>query len=205
MDHSPTRKPTTFLSALLLMLSALLIPAIACSLTEEEPPWTPEAPRQYSAETAPVDVYVLLDSAGNVVDFGGAYSYGANAKLRYVLRFWDIGELGAEGYEIATIHKAYTPVEITGIQVDLEADLSQEQKAEVYSRTSFPTTEIKWADLNFTGGPQGYFSGTNPDTGEDILGQMEWREEAWEMHAVFTRDIQQDYLVLGEEVFYNWP
>jgi hypothetical protein len=27
----------------------------------------------------------------------------------------------------------------------------------------------------------------------------------WTLRVIFTEDIKQDYLVLGEEVFYNWP
>jgi hypothetical protein len=45
----------------------------------------------------------------------------------------------------------------------------------------------------------------NPDTSEEIYGYMDWREKEWEMHVVFTRDIEQDYLVIDEEPSYNWP
>ena len=77
-------------------------------------------------------------------------------------------------------------------------------------RTSFPTTEVKWADLTFSGGPQGNFGGANPDTGGDIFGYMDWREKEWEMHVCLYYDVDksgcvQDYLVQGEEPFYNWP
>lgn len=190
---------------LLLLTLIVAFPALGCDFGKPEPDWTPEVPKQYTAETAAVEVYVLTDAAGNVVDFGGPYTYGVTANLRYVLRFWDIGERGTLGYEVATIHKAYTPLRVTGIKTEVEQEMSEDQKADAYARTSFPTTEILWTELTFTGGPEGYFSGKNPDTGEDIIGHMEWREKEWEMHAVFTRDIQQDYLVLGEEPFYNWP
>jgi hypothetical protein len=189
---------------LLLILATLLFPALACN-TEEAPPWTPETPRQYIAEVQTVsEVYVLLDSAGNVVDFGGTYSYGASAELRYQLRFWDVGSR-KEGYGAAEIYKIYTPIRVTAIQQDLEEDLSAEQKADIYARTTFPSTEVKVAELEFNGGPTGNFLGTNLETGQEIYGYMEWRENEWEMHAVFTRDIKQDYLVLGDEPFYNWP
>jgi hypothetical protein len=190
---------------LLLLTAVLLFPALACNIGEREPLWTPEVPKQYTAETSPVEVYVLIDEAGNVVDFGGSYAYGVNANLRYVLRFWDIGSRGSENYKTATIYKAYTPIRITAINSDLEEDLSEEQKEDIYARTTFPTTEVRWAELDFTGGPQGNFEGINPDTGKKIIGNMDWREKEWEMHVVFTEDIQQDYLVLGEEPFYNWP
>jgi hypothetical protein len=185
---------------------ALLLPALACNMfATEEAPWVPEKARQYTAETAAVEVYVLLDRDGNVVDFGQPYAYGANARMRYVLRFWDVGLLMPGEYGAATISKVYTPFQITGIQQDLEDDLSQAEKSEIYARTSFPATEIHWADLDFNGGPQGSFAGTNPDTGKDLFGHMDWREKEREMHVVFYEDIQQDYRVLGEEPFYNWP
>jgi hypothetical protein len=191
----------------LILLTALLLPALACNLfrDKEEAPWVPENPRQYTAETTAVEVYVLLDREGSVVDFGGPYAYGASARMRYVLRFWDVGGLMPGEYANATISKVYAPFEITGIQQDLEKDLSEAEKTEIYARATFPATEIKWADLEFSGGPEGYFLGTNSETGKEIWGYMDWREKEWEMHIVFTRDIQQDYLVQGEEPFYNWP
>lgn len=192
---------------LLLMVAALLFSALACNL-EEEPLWTPETPKQYTAETAPVEVYVLIDEAGNVVDFENPYAYGVTAQLRYVLRFWDVGGRGAKGYEQASISKAYTPIRITAIQDGIEEGISEDQKADIYARSSFPTTEEKWADLTFSDGPQGSFMGTNPDTGKQIFGHMKYNDqerEMGELHVIFTEDIKQDYLVMGEEVFYNWP
>jgi hypothetical protein len=191
-----------------LLITVLLLPALACNLGKEEPLWTPETPKQYTAETMPVEVYVLIDKAGNVVDFESPYAYGVTAKLRYVLRFWDVGGRGAAGYEAATIHKAYTPIRVTGIHN--ESEYTPEEQAAIYARTSFPTTEVKWADLIFSGGPQGNFGGDNPDTGGDIFGYMDWREKEWEMHVCFYYDVDksgclQDYLVQGEEPFYNWP
>jgi hypothetical protein len=148
-------------------------------------------------------VYVLIDKAGNLVDFGGEYDYGVTANMRYVLRFWDVGQRGASGYEVATIYRVYTPKQITGIHN--ESDYTAEEQADIYARTSFPTTEVKLHDLIFEGGPKGHFWGTNSETGKPINGYLEWREKEWEMHAVFYEDIQQDYLVLREEPFYNWP
>jgi hypothetical protein len=34
---------------------------------------------------------------------------------------------------------------------------------------------------------------------------VDWREDVFKMHAAFTRDIPQDYRVIDEESFYNWP
>jgi hypothetical protein len=50
--------------------------------------------------------------------------------------------------------------------------------------------------MQVDGGPQGFFTGTNSETGGEIWGYMDWREDVWEMHVVFTRDIQQDYLIV---------
>jgi hypothetical protein len=187
-----------------LLIGMLLVPALACDLGKEEPLWVPENPKQYTAEVAPVEVYVLIDEAGNVVDFESPYAYGVTASLRYVLRFWDVGHR-MEGYGAATIYRAYTPLRITGINADVEAGLSEAQKADIYARTSFPTTEVKLHELTFSGGPEGTFIGTNSETGKPIYGHMDWREKEWEMHVVFTEDIKQDYLVIDEEPFYNWP
>ena len=190
--------------AIWLAMVVFILPALACDLSSDDTPlWTPETPRQYTAETTPVEVYVLIDEAGNVVPFEGPYAYGVTANMRYVLRFWDVGQRGAEGYDAAAIYRVYTPIRITGIHN--ESEYTTEEKAEIYARTSFPTTEVKLHDLIFEGGPQGHFWGTNSETGKPLNGYLEWREDAWEMHAVFYEDIKQDYLVLGEEVFYNWP
>ncbi|MCI0519603.1 MAG: hypothetical protein L0Z70_05030 [Chloroflexi bacterium] len=184
---------------------ALVTSALACRLGEPETPWTPENPREYTAEVRPAtEVYVVLDEAGAVVDFDGPYAYAGNAQMRYVLRFWDVGAL-RDGYGAATISRVYTPLQITGINDDLEETLSEEQKTNIYARVSFPATEVKLHDLNFSGGPEGYFLGTNSETGEEIWGYMDWREKEWEMHIVFTRDIKQDYVVIDDEPFYNWP
>lgn len=198
-------KRRLFQSPLLFLVVLLLIPSLACATSDDEPDWRPETPRQYTAETTPAEVYILVDADGNMVDFGQPYAYGVTASKRYVLRFWDVGQLGGAGYEVATIYEAYTPIRVTGIQADLLASMTEDQQAEVYARSSFPTTEVKWAELTYTGGTAGYFTGTNPDTGAEIHGFLEWREKEREMHAVFTRDIKQDYMVMDEEPFYNWP
>ncbi len=198
-------KPLPALNTAALLLALLLLPALACTYGEPEPLYVPEKPTQYTAEVQPAtEVYVLIDEAGNVVDFGGPYAYGVTAEMRYVLRFWDVGNR-LEGYGTATIYKVYTPIRITGINADLETDMTEAQKADAYARSTFPTTEVKWTDLTFNGGPEGNFAGANPDTGKDIFGHMDWREKEWEMHVVFYQDIKQDYLVIGEEPFYNWP
>jgi hypothetical protein len=193
-----------------MVVSMLVSSSLACDLGKEEPLWVPETPKQYTAERTPVDVYVVIDAAGNVVEFDDpSWAYGSNAKMVYVLRFWDVGNR-LEGYAPATIHKAYTPYEIIGIKDDLQEGMSEDQKAEVYARSSFPTTEVKNADLTFAGGPEGNFVGTNLETGKEIYGYMDWREKEWEMHACFYHDVMKascvlDFLVLGEEPFYNWP
>lgn len=190
---------------LLLVVVALILSALACNYGEPEPLYTPEEPTQYTAEVQPAsEVYALIDEAGNVVDFDEPYAYGVTAKMQYVLRFWDVGNRMA-GYEAATISRVYTPIRITAINQDIEETLSEAEKTDVYARTSFPTTEIQLHDLTFSGGPEGTFLGTNSETGKTILGHMEWREREWEMHVVFTEDIQQDYLVIADEPFYNWP
>ncbi len=187
-----------------LALAGFILPALGCALPTEEPLWTPETPKQYTAEVQTVyEVYVLVDEAGNVVPFESPYAYGVTANMRYVLRFWDVGQRGAEGYDAAAIYRVYTPIRVEGIHN--ESDYTAEEQAAIYARTSFPTTEVKLHDLVFEGGPRGHFWGTNSETGKPINGYLEWREDAWEMHAVFYEDIKQDYLVLGEEVFYNWP
>lgn len=179
--------------------------ALSCNFGEPEPLYTPEKPTEYSAEVQTVaEVYVLIDEAGNVVDFDEPYAYGVNANLRYVLRFWDVG-IRLEGHGTATISRVYTPLRITAINKDLEEKLSEDQKSDAYGRTTFPTTEIKLHELTFSGGPEGTFIGTNSETGKPIYGHMEWREKEWEMHVVFTEDIKQDYLVIADEPFYNWP
>ncbi len=188
----------------LLMIAMLLFPALACNLGEEEPPWVPEKPKQYTAEVQTnYEVYVLIDEAGNVVDFESPYAYGVTANMRYVLRFWDVGQRGAEGYEAAAIYRVYTPIRITGIHN--ESEYTAEEQARIYARTSFPSTEVKLHDLVFEGGPKGHFWGTNSETNKPLNGYMDWREKVSEMHVVFYEDIKQDYLVLGEEPFYNWP
>lgn len=195
-------KPLLVLVAAAFLFALLALPALACTYGEEKPPWVPENPRQYTAETPPIEVYVLVDEGGNVVDFGGEYAYGVTANMRYVLHFWDVG-LRMPGYETATIYKVYTPIRVTGIHN--ESEYTPEEQAAIYARTSFPSTEVKLHDLQFSGGPEGTFIGVNSETGKNIFGHMEWREKEWEMHVVFTEDIQQDYLVQGEEPFYNWP
>jgi hypothetical protein len=186
------------------VLAVLVLPALACSSWKEEV-YVPETPRQYEAVTVPIEVYVLIDQAGNVVDFDQPYTYGVNASMRYVLRFWDVGRLKGDSYEVATVHRAYTPLRITAINEEIEEDLTDEQKADIYARSSFPTTEVNWGDLSFQGGPAGYFTGTDPETGERVSGHMDWREKEWEMHIVFNAGIQQNYLVIDDEPFYNWP
>ena len=200
-------KTKPFLVVCLFIFVIFLLPSLACFPRKEEPDWVPENPKQYTAETEPVDVYVLVDSAGNVVDFGGPYAYGTNAKLRYVLRFWDVGFL-VPGYEKATISWVYTPYQVMGINKDVEAGLSEAEKAEVYARTSFPSTEVLLHELTFNGVSDGHFYGTNSETGKNIVGYLKWEDNERQMgavHVIFTEDIKQDYLVLGEEVFFNWP
>lgn len=190
--------------------TTLLIASLSCNFGQPEPLYIPENPTQYTAEVqTDYDVYVVVDESGNVVDFGGTYAYGADATMRYVLRFWDVGNR-LDGYGEAAIYRVYSPTRITGINQDLEADMSEAQKADIYVRSVFPATEVKWAEITFSGGPEGNFAGNILETGEDILGYMDWREKDWEMHVCFYYDVSksgcvQDFLVLGDEPFYNWP
>jgi hypothetical protein len=190
--------------SLFLIAIALIMVSLACNYGEPRPLYTPEKPTEYTAIVQPdSDVYVLIDEAGNVVDFGGPYAYGVNARMRYVLKFWDVGNR-LDGYGGATIYRVYMPINVTGINQEIEEKLSEGQKADIYARTSFPTTEVKLHDLNFSGGPEGTFHGINSETGKDIFGHMDWREKEWEMHVVFTEDFKQDYLGIADEPFYNW-
>ena len=192
--------------SLILAVVALSLASLACKAlfpgSEDETPWLPETPAQYTAEVQNVwDVFVAIDAQGNVVEFEGDAVFGASAKMRYVLRFWDVGELGGKGE--AAIYRVYTPVEI--VTIENPENYSEEEKADIYARGGFPTTEVKLHDLTFRGGPEGKFFGANSETGNDLSGQLEWNEATREMHAIFTEDIQQDYLVISEEPFYNWP
>jgi hypothetical protein len=188
----------------------LALASLACNLGEPEKLYTPEKPTQYTAEVQTVrEVYVLVDEAGNVVDFGGPYAYGVDANMHYVLRFWDVGNR-LEGHAAAEIFKVYSPQRITAINQELEEGMSDEQKADIYARSTFPSTEVKTAEMTFSGGPEGTFLGTNLETGKEIYGYMDWREKEWEMHVCFYYDVMQrgclqDFLVIGEEPFYNWP
>ena len=196
---------------ILFLLVAFVLPSLACSCADLdegiEPPYKPETPTQYTAETAAVEVYVPLDEAGNVVPGDGPYAYYATTKLVYVLRFWDVGSR-TTGYEKATISRVYTPISIGELHPDLEAGLSAAEQSAIFSRTSFPTSEVPLHELTFDGGRRGLFSGTNSVTGAQITGHLEWENDKFDIgavHVIFTEGIQQDYIVLGEEVFFNWP
>jgi hypothetical protein len=189
-----------------LALIVLGLATLACNAlfpgSEDDTPWLPENPTQYTAEVQNIwDVFVVIDQQGNVVDFESDAPYGASAKMRYVLRFWDVSKLG--GKSEAAIYRIYTPTEISSIANP--ENYSDEEEAAIYVRSDFPSTEVKLHDLTFTGGPEGRFIGTNSETGKDLFGHLEWNENTREMYAIFTEDIQQTYLVLGDEVFYNWP
>jgi len=86
--------------------------------------------------------------------------------------------------------------------------LSEAEKTEINARTSFPSTEIPLHELEFRGVFDGHFYGTNSETGKNIIGYLKWEDNERQMgavHVIFTEDIKQDYLVQGEEVFFNWP
>ncbi|NLN70238.1 MAG: hypothetical protein GX142_05575 [Chloroflexi bacterium] len=75
-----------------------------------------------------------------------------------------------------------------------------------------PTTahqrRVQVRELSFSGGPTGIFLGTNETTGEQIVGHLEWEDNKYQIgtvHVIFTDGIRQDYIVLGEKVFYDWP
>jgi hypothetical protein len=193
-------------AALLLLAAVWLSVSLACNLDTAsgtpEKPWLPDTPTQYVAEVQHVsEVYVIIDAEGNVMDFGSDAPFGATAQMRYVLRFWDVGKMG--GKPKAAIYRVYTPTRIDSI--NNPENYSEDEQAAIYARSGSPTTEVKVHDLVFSGGTEGKFIGTNSETGKDIFGHLEWDEKLREMHAIFTEDIKQDYLVIADEPFYNWP
>ena len=197
-----TPKPAGLVLLCLLLL--FMLPSLACESAREN--WYPAAATEIIAEEVTVhEVYVLLDQAGNVVDFGGPYTYGATAELRYILTFYDAGTR-MEFKGDAIIYKVYTPVRVTAINQDVEATMDEDQKAAAYARSSFPSTKIQERSLKFSGGPGGAFTGINSDTGKEIEGYLEYRKDVKEWHVVFNKGIQQDYLVLNEkDPFESWP
>ncbi|MCU0485525.1 MAG: hypothetical protein MUC85_05380 [Anaerolineales bacterium] len=201
-QHYKASKPMGMMMLLWLIMFAL--PSLACESAREN--WYPAAATEIIAEEVTVrEVYVLLDEAGNVVDFGGPYTYGSTAELRYMLTFYDAGAR-IEYKDIATIYKVYTPLRITAINEKVEETMDADQKAAAYARTSFPSTKIQETTLKFSGGPSGAFTGTNPETGKPISGYLEYHKDTKEWHVIFTEGIKQDYLILNEvDPFESWP
>jgi hypothetical protein len=206
-------KPITYLIILLSLFVSIacgLLPmsderAVEILSEEAKGPefYIPEKPTQYIAEVQQIyEVSVNINQEGYVVTEESNAAYVANASMKYVLKFWDVGLL-VDGYSEASIYRVYTPTEINFIPHS--ESLSNDQEAAIYGRSDFPTTEVLVHTLKFTGGTTGTFTGTNANTGNALVGYMDWREDVREMHVVFTEDIQQDYLVIAEEPFYNWP
>lgn len=215
MDQDPTsrkasrRSPILRVTFLFLVTFIFVALAYACSRppVEREGRWKPEKATLYTAETAPVEVYVPLDKAGNVIAGDDPYAYYATAQLVYVLRFYDVGTMMA-GYGDATISQVYTPISIGELHPDLEDTLSSAEQSAILARTAFPTTELPLRELSYSGGPDGFFYGTNETTGKDIRGGLRWEDQKYQIgtvRVIFTEGIQQEYIILGEEVFYNWP
>lgn len=217
MDHDPANRklsrhsPILWVTFLALVALIFATPACGrCSPWKGDRPvelWKPDKATLYTAETAPVEVYVPLDEAGNVITGDGPYAYYATARLVYVLRFYDVGSM-MEGYGEATISRVYTPIGIGELHPDLEDSLSSAEQSAILARTAFPTTEEPLRELSFTGGPEGTFYGTNETTSKQIRGHLEWKDKKYQIgtvRVIFTEGIQQEYIVLGEEVFYNWP
>ncbi|MBN1667715.1 MAG: hypothetical protein JW862_11530 [Anaerolineales bacterium] len=182
-----------------------MVSILACNAlfpgSEDLTPWSPENATEYTAEVQYVwDVWVGLNPEGYVAQ--GEISIGATATMRYQLRFWDAGTL-IPGKGDAAIYRIYNIKAIDFISDDL--GYSDAQEAALYARRDFPESVIKLHELTFTGGPRGKFMGTNSETGNPIYGSLKWNEAEQRMYAIFTEDIQQNYLVLSDEPFYNWP
>jgi hypothetical protein len=189
---------------MLMIFLMFVLPSLACESAREN--WYPAAATEIVAEKVTIhEVYVVIDEAGNVVDFGGPYKYGANAELRYILTFYDAGER-IEYMGTATIYKVYKPLRITGINDKAEETITEDQKTAALARTSFPSTKIVERTLSFSGGPEGVFSGTNQDSGKPIKGYLQYHKDTKEWHVIFSEGIKQDYLVLNEvDPFKDWP
>jgi hypothetical protein len=164
----------------------------------------PNESTKYVAETqSKQEVYVLLGKNGEIVPFteNPVYAYGASAWLHYRLEFWDVGARGDMG--TAKIYKAYTPFKITGIKN--EDEYTAEERQAIYARSDFNETYEDYVELNFNGGPDGEFSGINPENGKAILGEIVWDQDRKEAHVIFTEGIQQDYLIIYDGIpFSNW-
>lgn len=174
--------------------AVLLISLFSCQPQESKAP--ADASQMVAEEQTVHEIGIHVDESGQVKPEGGPYF--ADTNLRYVLRFWDVGQL--KGKETAAIYRVYTPVKITG--VSHSENYTEDQLTEIYARRNFPTTEIKLHDLVFTGGEDGEFHGTNSETGQEIYGRIEWIEAV--PHVIFTQGIKQDYLITTEDAFNNW-
>jgi hypothetical protein len=96
-----------------ILFAVVILPTLACEWGRGNQ--VPSVATEMIAEEVTVrEVYVQLDEAGNLVEFGSPYAYGAAAEQRYILQFYDTGQL-KESSGGATIYKAFTPIHITSI------------------------------------------------------------------------------------------
>lgn len=206
--NRPPKSPVQFYLPILLAIAALALASLACETSifadeqKEVGMWLPETPKQYTAEIQNVwEVYVGINNEGYVVP--GDIYIGALANMRYRLEFWDVGKQ-VPGKETATIYQVYTIREVYDVSPSL--NLSREQEQALLARTDFPVTIVPMDyGMVFTGGPEGLFLGNNPANGELIQGSLKWVPEEKKMYAMFTEGITQNYMILLDEPFYNWP
>ncbi|MBN2112681.1 MAG: FecR domain-containing protein [Acidimicrobiia bacterium] len=169
------------------------------ALAQELPPGV--SPQEYTARVDNVwEVWIGLTPDGYAdPDFETDSGISAEADMEYVLTFWNVGALKS-GYAAATISRVYQPRNaITDIVVD------DQGTNYVTIPMDLNRTVVTRAELSFSGGPEGTFSGTSPETGKRILGHIEPPAGGLPWSVVFTEGIQQRYLITTPEPFAGWP
>jgi hypothetical protein len=175
--------------AILSIMAAFVLSAGMCS--EESPEELAEAAVTYHAE---VDyVWDVLMPANSIGTYNEEHTMMTLiAKMRYVLTFNSTG--GS-----ARIEKVYEPYKMNGLTNAARDGLTDEEEAAWMAKTDFDVSRVLYCSLQFSGGPDGKFTGTNPDTGKAIKGHITKEKGIW--YAVFTEDIQQTYVIKGNP----WP
>ena len=157
-------------------------------------------PQEYTARVEITwDAWIGLTPDGDAdPDFETDSGISAEATMEYVLTFWNVGALKS-GYGSATISRVYQPLNaITDIVTDADGN-----QTNVTIPMDLNRTAIEWAELSFSGGPDGTFSGTNPDTGKPLVGHVE-RQADGRWYGVFTEDIRQTYAITTLEPLGDW-